>query len=277
MIKRLGLKKFLLFTAAIVALVIFIMSFLAAFRLVMTIGVTRDASYKSFIWGASSFTYVDTYEGTYVGGGTQTINPPFDSCGAAVLGVIMILIGGIAAVAELFIIKDNKVQKIATIATGALVAVGAILTFFAAEGFYNAFAKANGVDVSQVKDDFKNMGAKTYCGLPVVMGILGLATSGAIIASQFVEKAPVMSKSVASPTNVASQPVESSQASSTPLPHTVGLGLVPPEKQIVVEPSKVETPAPQSGSSDLSELKRQLLQGKITREEFDAKRAELNK
>ena len=62
--------------------------------------------------------------------------------------------------------------------------------------------------------------------------------------------------------------VISPTSSDNPLPQTCGLGL---DKSAFEQPQK--TPS----SEDVADLKRQLLQGKITRAEFDEKMAELKK
>lgn len=182
---KLTLRNALICCAFVLAVVVFVMSFLAAYRYEYVMVGNHDTTINGIIWGAK------TYKDIYTLGSTTTVtngtyDKPFDPAALGLVGTLLVFVGALAAVVVTLVLKESKARKFVLIGAGALVVVGAVLTFFTVESFYASYAKANDMTVQDVKDMLKNWNAKVHCALPIVMGILGVVSGGAIVCSQFI-------------------------------------------------------------------------------------------
>ena len=182
---KLTLRNVLVCCAFVLALAVFVMSFLAAFRYTYVFMGDRDSTIYNIIWGANR------YKDISVVGGTTTISEgtfskPLDPAAMGLVGTLLVFVGALAALVVSLVLKESKVRKYVLIGCGALVVVGAILTFFTVESFYASYAKSNNMTVQEVKDRLANWNAKVHCALPIIMGILGIVSGGAIVCSQFI-------------------------------------------------------------------------------------------
>lgn len=178
--KFLTLRNVLICAGALLAILVFIFSFVAEFRAVSPMG---DSSLLDFIWGGTKMRNNAT--GAIADGG--------DGVGVVVLpmiGAILAILGGLCAVViALFgdkLFKNEKVAKIVLLVAGGLIVLGGVFTLFAQEGYIGNVAKAEGVTVDQYKAIIESQNITLKCGLPIVSGILGVLGGGAIVASQFV-------------------------------------------------------------------------------------------
>ena len=186
--KLLTLRNIILCCSFVLALAVFIMSFLAAFRYVTSgLVTTTDTTYNGIVWGSTGTKTIVTSGGSSVITETK-FDKPYDASVMGLIGSLLVFVGAIAAVVVALVVKDKKVRRIAMIVAGAVVAVGAIFTFFTVESFYASYAKAHNVTVEKVKESLKDANAQIHCALPVVMGILGLISGGGIVVSEFVKK-----------------------------------------------------------------------------------------
>ena len=182
---KLTLRNALVCCAFLFALVVFVMSFLAAYRYTYTLMGDHDITIKGIIWGATGYKSITS------GGGTTVISEgkydkPYDPAAMGLVGTLLVFVGALAALVVSLVLKESKVRKYVLIGCGALVVVGAVLTFFTVESFYASYAKANNSTVKDVKDMLANSEAKVHCALPIIMGILGVVSGGAIVCSQFI-------------------------------------------------------------------------------------------
>lgn len=182
---KLTLRNVLVCCAFVLALAVFVMSFLAAFRYTYAFMGDQDRTIYNIIWGANR------YKNISVVGGTTTISEgnfdkPYGAAAMGLVGTLLVFVGALAALVVSLVLKESKVRKYVLIGCGALVVVGAALTFFTVESFYASCAKANDVTVKDIKDNLASMNAKIHCALPIIMGILGVVSGGAIVCSQFV-------------------------------------------------------------------------------------------
>lgn len=121
-----------------------------------------------------------TYEGVKVlfGEKVTALGITIETKGAigSFIGYLLVLLGGICAVVISFIMKDEKMAKIITLAAAALILVGAILVFCEKAMYYSA----NNVEVSGT--DYTKLAAG-----PIVAGIMAIISAGALAVSQLVK------------------------------------------------------------------------------------------
>ena len=181
---KLTLRKVLLMAAALFGLLVFVFSFIAAYRMVPTNGHWEQ--FNNFIWGSRTELAYD---------GSSHTSAPADAMKSAALpivGAIFAILAAVCLCVMIFagekIFKNEKVRMIVIIAAGGLMVLGGIFTFFARLGF----EQQNFVDGTLYKtvQDYRNALANAKvtisCALPIVSGILAILGGGAAIASQFI-------------------------------------------------------------------------------------------
>ena len=175
---KLTLRNVLICCAAFFAVLVFVFSFLTALR----VSSGSDwVEYRNIIWGCNGQRNSD---------GSAEIYAQADRLGAAALplvGAILTLVGGLAAVVVALVVKDEKIRKIVLFVCGGLLVLGGVFCFFGENGFYGAVAAKSNITVEQAKQLVTmNGNFKVSCGLPIVSGILAILGGGAVVASQFV-------------------------------------------------------------------------------------------
>lgn len=179
--KFLTLRNILICGGAFLAILVFIFSFVAAFRVTASNGTWNE--FQGIIWGARTIKYSD--------GSSETLAPA-DAFGAVVLpliGAILFILAGLGSIVLVLFgdkFLSEQVKKIGFIVCGGLLVLGGIFTFFTAEGFIASYAAKFNASVQDVKDVWAAVNAKVSCGLPIVSGILAIVGGGAICASQFI-------------------------------------------------------------------------------------------
>lgn len=186
--EKFTLRNALICCAALLAILVFVFSFLASYRVAAG---TNYIEYKGIIWGSSLNIRED---------GTRTaMNPAVGALALPLIGAILTLVGGLCACCLAFfgekVIKDEKVRKIILFVAAGLMILGGVFSFIYEAPFKDALGaqwKAiYGVgDFSYVEAAWKvALSSSTYttsCALPIISGILAIVGGGAIVCSQFV-------------------------------------------------------------------------------------------
>lgn len=175
---KLTLRNALICGAALLAILVFIFSFLASVR---WINAAQDWSYQHIVWGCDEVLNNATGKVTKL-----SAEGKFGASGLAVVGTIIVLIGGIGAVVVALVLKDEKIRKICLFVAAGLLVLGGIFSFFAIEGFYSEYAKQWGMTVEQLKKNIQNTNSEIRCALPIISGILAILAGGLVCASQFI-------------------------------------------------------------------------------------------
>ena len=174
------LRNILVCAGAFLGLLIFIFSFLTAFRL--TNGSDWN-EYRGIIWGCRTVAFSD---GSSV---TASGDDALKAVGLPLVGAILALVAALgAAFVVLFgskVFKNEKVSKIVLIACGGLLVLGGVFAFFTQAGFEKVLADEAGISVENLKKLWDAAGTKVSCGLPIVSGIFAILGGAAIVVSQF--------------------------------------------------------------------------------------------
>ena len=180
---KLTLRNLLICIAFLFGLLVFIFSFITAYR---TTHGSDWTQLNGIIWGART---------TIASDGSSYTAPAKDATRALALpivGALLAFIGGLCAfVIALFggkIFKDEKIRKIILFVAGGFMVLGGIFTFFAQNGYEQYIVDNNPLynTVQQYRDAVTKAGFTISCGLPIVSGILAILGGGAVIGSQFI-------------------------------------------------------------------------------------------
>ena len=178
---KLTLRNLLIWVAGLFGILVFVFSFITAYRLSHGSDWTQI---NGIIWGARTTTMSD--------GSSHTAAPEdaTKALGLPLVGAILVFLGAVCAVVvSLFgekFLKDEKIRKIVLFVAGGFMVLGGVFTFFTMGAFEELQAKEGNVTVQQYRDALAALGMKASCGLPIVSGILAILGGGAVVASQFV-------------------------------------------------------------------------------------------
>lgn len=182
--KLLTLRNVLILVGVLFGLLVFIFSFLAAFRLTANDG--SWSQYQGIVWGARTVKNSDGSSHTYAA------DDALKALALPLVGAILALVGALCACVVLFLgdklFKDEKVAKIVLLAAGGLLVLGGVFAFFTQGQFEAALAKEAGVSVQDLHDLWNTLKQKPSCALPIVSGILAILGGGSIAVSQFLKK-----------------------------------------------------------------------------------------
>lgn len=181
---KLTLRNVLVCCATLLAILVFIFSFLTSFR--VSAG-TNWIEYKGIVWGTGK--YADQ------AGNVTVLDPKAAAVALPLVGAILTLVGGLCACVMAFfgekLIKDAKVRKIVLFVAGGLMVLGGVFCFIYKDAFINALVVRGGYNsFTALETAWKfAVGATTYttsCALPIISGILAIVGGVAIVCSQFV-------------------------------------------------------------------------------------------
>lgn len=171
--EKLTLRNIVIWSAALLGLVFFFLSFAAAPRIEMPgEGGMIAYAFKNGIWGG---TEVDCQLN---GQSIMTAYMTAQIFALPLIGVILLLVAVIGAVLVSFLIKDQKVAKISLISCGGLSLVGGIFVFFAGETalrtlvLYDSGSLDNVEEYRQILQQYG--GRITPGGLAIVIGIIAI-------------------------------------------------------------------------------------------------------
>ena len=172
--EKLTLRNVAIWFAALLALVVFIVSFTVKFWY----GTKASGiMFNNFIWGSKSGA---EWSGGHMYGGS------FPGVGPAVLpmiGVILVLLAAIGAVVVSFVIKDEKLRKIIILVCAGLMLLGGVFAFITRP----TGAKLLWAAVHFKEEDAIAMGYNPRCPGGVVCGILAIIGAASIAVPQFLK------------------------------------------------------------------------------------------
>ncbi len=184
--KLFTLRNVLILAGALLAILVFVFSFLAVCK---TEGDLLGTHYVSrvynIIWGANK-------SKTVAGNNTEIrkFDEAYPAAGLPLVGAILVLVGGLCALVVVLLgdklFKNEKVAKIVLLAAGGLMLVGGVFHFFINSAFADVMVKqANSEHFT--KQDALDMlkDEKASYGLVIVSGILAVLGGLSIAASQF--------------------------------------------------------------------------------------------
>ena len=183
--EKLNLRNAIIWTCALMALLVFLFSFGVGAKLVGTIeGDYINVTMSHAIWGCRSMG--GTADGHFVG----EINKKAVVSVPALIGVILLLLASGGLVAITFLVKEEKTKKILIFVAAGVILVGSILLFFASEAVWSfliEYMHEEGMDVTREQIKSAYSGTKAYSPGGIFLGILGIFASGGVIASQFIK------------------------------------------------------------------------------------------
>ena len=183
---KLTLRNVMICVGVLFGLLVFVFSFLAAYR--VSAG-EKWIEYQTTIWGIGRVNHND---------GSAEILANADRTQALALpliGAILALVGALCTCTLVFVgdklIKDEKVRKIVMFVAGGFMVLGGVFTFFADGAMKAEFVRWSGASnfdsvVATWKLALVSSSISQSYALPIVSGILGVLGGGAIVCSQFV-------------------------------------------------------------------------------------------
>ena len=176
--KFLTLKNILLCSAALLALVAFILSFTANVKFVTSEGYGEQ--FYNFIWGPRKL--------AEFGGGEFAEAPipaeflPMPVAALPLVGALLVFLGAVGALVVALLVKKPFAKWI-VLGCGALVVLGGVFFFFFKNGAIKQLAKLMELTEEEAKQAIANVGLKIKSAGAVVAGILGIIAGGACVAS----------------------------------------------------------------------------------------------
>ena len=178
--EKLTLRNVILWSASLIGLVVFCVSF--AIKGVFEVGGDRMV-FNNIIWGSTSGTMRgETQPMSYILGFERLHANVF-----GLLGVIFALVAAIALVLSVFVIKNEKISKIVVFSAAGLMLLGGIFQFLIVPGIENSIAStyiAMGANPAEAQAEAKEIamwaklsGGSIVCALFTIFGALGAALS----------------------------------------------------------------------------------------------------
>ena len=171
--EKLTIRNFIIWGAAFLGLLFFFLSFAATAKMSWTEG-NHNVVYK-FAHAIWSCNHADVYDNGAFAASGYIHGKPFI---LPILGVILILLSALGAVAVSFFIKDEKLSKILLIVAGSLSVLGGVFVFFVGESAIRSFAyevQGSLDNMKEIKEEFKNSGGKFGPGgMSVIIGIVAI-------------------------------------------------------------------------------------------------------
>ena len=184
--EKLTLRNVIVWGAAFLGLLFFFLSFAAKAQLYGEDGGDKIAYiFRNAIWSCN-FLEAHLNGGYMVGNAID--GKPFV---LPIIGIVLLLLAVLAAVAISFFVKDNKLSKILLIACGGLAIVGGVFIFFVGESALRSFVYLmEGEDGLAHIEEYRaellkggwHMGPRF---LSTLIGIVAILAGGAFIAAPF--------------------------------------------------------------------------------------------
>ena len=182
--EKLTLRNAILWTAALVALILFFCSFGA----VATLKGTVEGDYVNMItphavWGSQSISGYSA--GHYFGEFLQ--KPVGNACG--IIGSLLLFLAAGGLVVITLLLKNEKLAKILTFVCGGVMLVAGILLFFVGETPWYVLKEwmleeGQAVTIEQIKQQY--VGFKATSGFGIGGGIVSILFAAGVVASQFI-------------------------------------------------------------------------------------------
>ena len=182
--EKLTLRNVIIWTVALVGLILFFCSFGATARLRGVVqGDYGDILFYNAVWGSQ--TMAGSAGGSYVA--WSNVAPVGNAFG--IIGVILLLLASGGLVAINFLLKNEKTAKILTFVCGGVILVAGILLFFVGETPWyvlqeNMKEEGMYMDITTIKNAYS--GAKTSSSYGIGGGIVSILLAAGVVASQFI-------------------------------------------------------------------------------------------
>lgn len=183
--EKLNLRNAILWTVALVALILFFASFgaNATFKGSME-GEYFEATMTNAVWG-SRYAVVWS-KGMVTGAALKkvVVNVP------GLIGALLLLLASGGIVAVTFLVKDEKMAKILTFVCGGVILVAGVLLFFVCEAPWyfmkeSMVEEGIAIDMATLKQVYAGFKAASAYGIGG--GIVAILLAGGVIASQLIK------------------------------------------------------------------------------------------
>lgn len=184
--EKLNLRNAILWTVALVALIIFFASFGATSTMKGTVeGLYGKIICHNTIWGCK---YMSGYAGGHYN--YQYLSKAVASA-PGIIGALLILLASGGLVAITFLIKDEKLAKILTFVAAGVILVAGVLFFFVCGAPWRvvqeSLVEGEGVyaDIQALKAEMPGM--HTVSGYGIGAGIVAILLAAGVVVSQFIK------------------------------------------------------------------------------------------
>lgn len=179
--KFLTLKNILLCSAAIFALVAFILSLTANVKYVTDDGYGEQ--FFNFIWGPKKL--AEFGGGAFVEAPVPAEYLPMPVAALPLVGALLVILGAVAAVVVGLLVKKPFAKWI-VLACGAVVILGGVFYFFFRHGAVAQIAKAMEMTEAKAQEQLALIGLKIKSAGAVVGGIFGILAGGSLVGAALV-------------------------------------------------------------------------------------------
>ena len=183
--EKLNLRNAILWTVALVALILFFASFGANATFKGAIeGEYFEATMTNAVWG-SRYAVVWS-KGMVTGAALKkvVVNVP------GLIGALLLLLASGGIVAVTFLVKDEKMAKILTFVCGGVILVAGVLLFFVCEApwyFMKESMTEEGIPIDMATLKQVYAGFKAASAYGIGGGIVAILLAGGVIASQLIK------------------------------------------------------------------------------------------
>ena len=172
--EKLTLRNVAIWFAALLALVVFIVSFTVKFWYGTKAG---GIMFNNFIWGSKSG--AEWADGRMFGGSFPGVGPAV----LPLIGILLVLLSAIGAVVVSFVVKDEKLRKIIILVCAGLMLLGGVFAFITRP----TGAKLLWSAVHFKEEEAIQLGYNPRCPGGVACGILAILGAVSIAVPQFLK------------------------------------------------------------------------------------------
>lgn len=184
--EKLNLRNAILWTVALVALILFFASFGARAKMSGVVeSVYGEITCMNAVWGTRVLSGIAGGHYYSMALGKAVANAP------GIIGSLLLLLASGGIVAITFLIKNEKLAKILTFVSGGVILVAGVLLFFVCEApwyvYQESILEGEGISVSiqEIKQHLSGM--KTSSGYGIGGGIVAILLAGGVVASQLIK------------------------------------------------------------------------------------------
>ena len=181
--EKLTLRNVIVWGAAFLGLLFFFLSFAACASMRFNDGhATAEYTFKNAIW-ASDYVIAKA-NGVVIAEGPVTGSP----YALPIVGIILVLVGALAAVVISILVKDSKIRMFTLIGAGVVSILGGVFIFFVGESAIKTLwvLSESPIPFDQFKAAYKAAGATWGPNaLPIIIGIVAILAGCAYGVSSF--------------------------------------------------------------------------------------------
>ena len=183
--EKLTLRNAILWTTALVALILFFCSFGARAKLAGVVeGNYVEITGKGAIWGCKSFFGMDYKGDAFAGVLSKAVGSA-----PGIIGAILAS-GGLVVISLVLASKNEKLAKILTFVCAGLLLTAGILMFFVSGAMWRVYQQSvwdlnhMWIDIDTLKASMPGM--KASSGFGVAVGIISILLAGGVVTSQII-------------------------------------------------------------------------------------------